>query len=464
MYLGLKQNGLTLGEAASFCGGELRGAKAEERFFAFSTDSRKISGGELFFALSGERFDAHSFLPQVFAAGALCAVVSKPQAENIPHILVRDTKTALGAFAKSYYALFSSLTVGVTGSVDKTTTKEFIAAVLAEKYETAKTAGNFNNEIGLPLTLLAFEAPKNALVAEMGMSARGEISRLTRIACPDIAVITNIGSSHLENLGTRENIALAKLEIAEGLSENGLLIANGDEPLLKNAKNTFKNTVFVSLLDKNCEYFAYNIKEESGFTSFTYTSKKSGASENAKIPAAGKHNVYNALCAIAVGEAAGLTAEQIRAGLLAFTGAAMRAQAMKRGNVTVVEDCYNASPESMRASVDVLCSGSYGVGRKVAFLGEMRELGKNSAKMHFDVGVYAAKAGIDILFTFGENAKEIALGAKSAGMSEENIFCIENTENADAAAEKLKETIKKDDIILFKASRALKLERISAKI
>ncbi len=463
MYLGLTQSGLTLGEAADFCGGELFGASADARFFSYSTDSRKIAGGELFFALSGEKFDAHKFVPEVISAGALCAVVSKPQAEGIPHILVRDTRASLGAFAKNYYSLFDSLTVGVTGSVGKTTTKEFIAAVLAEKYETAKTQGNFNNEIGLPMTLLAFEAPKKALVAEMGMSARGEISRLTRIALPDIAVITNVGSSHLENLGTRENIALAKLEIAEGLSEGGLLIVNGDEPLLKQAKNAFKNTLFVSLLDKSCDYYAYNIKEEQGFTSFTYNSPKS-AGENAKIPTAGRHNVYNALLAIAVGEAAGLTAQEIRTGLTAFTGAAMRAEATKRGEVTVIEDCYNASPESMRASIDVLSGGTYGAGRKIAFLGEMRELGRDSAAMHFGVGEYVAKKGIDILFTFGENALEIARGAESAGMSAEKIFRITDTENDCAAAEKLKEIMKKDDIILFKASRALKLERISAKI
>jgi UDP-N-acetylmuramoyl-tripeptide--D-alanyl-D-alanine ligase len=463
MYLGLTQSGLTLREAAELCGGELRGGGENTRFYAYSTDSRKIAGGELFFALCGEKFDAHKFVPDVIAAGALCAVVSKPQAENIPHILVNDTRAALGAFASGYYARFSSLTVGVTGSVGKTTTKEFIAAVLAEKYETAKTAGNFNNEIGLPMTLLAFEAPKNALVAEMGMSARGEISRLTRIARPDIAVITNIGSSHLESLGTRENIALAKLEIAEGLPENGLLIVNGDEPLLKNAKNTFKNTRFVSLIDKNCDYYAYNIKEEKDFIAFEYSvcGESAGA---VKAPAAGRHNVYNALCAIAVGDAAGLDREEIRKGLLSFRGAAMRAEAKKRDGFTVVEDCYNASPESMRASIDVLCGGAYGEGRKVAFLGEMRELGKDSAKMHREVGKYAAERGVDILFTFGENAEEIALGAEAAGMGKEKIFRIADAENAEAAAKKLKEIIKKDDIILFKASRALKLERISAKI
>lgn len=463
MYLGLNKSGLTLGEAASFMGGTLCGASAETKIHSVSTDSRKINGGELFFALCGERFDAHDFVPAVTASGAACSVVSKPQAENIPHILVDDTKKALGAFAKNYYALFGALTVGVTGSVGKTTTKEFIAAVLAKKYETAKTAGNFNNEIGLPLTLIGFEAPKNALVAEMGMSARGEISRLTHIACPDIAVITNIGSSHLENLGTRENIALAKLEIAEGLTENGVLIMNGDEPLLRAHENIRKNVRFFSLNDKNCAYFAYNIKEDADFTEFSYTSPR-GTFTGVKIPAIGKHNVYNALCAIAVGENAGVESDGIHAGLLSFTGCAMRAQVEKRGEITVIEDCYNASPESMRASVDTLCHVAKNGGRKIAFLGEMRELGKDSAKMHFAVGEYAARAGIDLLCTFGTAALEIARGAKSAGMAEESIVSFEDTENALYAAEKLKTLIKKDDVILFKASRALKLERVSREI
>ncbi len=462
MYLGLNESGLTLADAARFMGGKLYFAERETKFYKISTDSRKIGGGELFFALCGERFDAHAFVPAVIAAGAACSVVSKPQKDGIPHILVDDTKTALGAFAKNYYALFDAITVGVTGSVGKTTTKEFIAAVLAGKYETAKTAGNFNNEIGLPLTLLAFHAPQNALVAEMGMSARGEISRLTRIACPDIAVITNIGSSHLENLGTRENIALAKLEIAEGLAENGVLIMNGDEPLLRAHKNICKNTRFISLIDKNCDYFAYNIIEGEDFIAFSYVSPR-GTYENVRIPAIGKHNVYNALCAIAVGENAGVESEKIHEGLLAFTGCAMRAQVEKRGDVTVIEDCYNASPESMRTSLDMLCHVAKGC-RKIAFLGEMRELGKDSAAMHFAVGKYAAEKGIDLLFTFGAGAAEIAKGAQSAGLTEGSIISFENADDAAAAAEKLKTILKKDDVILFKASRALKLERISREI
>lgn len=463
MYLGLTQSGLTLGKAAEFMGGKLYGADPETEFFSISTDSRKISGGELFFALCGERFDAHGFVPEATRLGVCCSAVSKPQPEGIPHILVDDTRKALGAFAKNYYALFDSLTVGVTGSVGKTTTKEFIAAVLSEKYRTAKTQGNFNNEIGLPLTLLSFEAPSEALVAEMGMSARGEISRLTRIARPDIAVITNIGSSHLESLGTRENIALAKLEITEGLKDGGTLIMNGDEPLLRNRKNISAKTVFVSLIDRNCDYYAYNIIEGDGIITFDCESPV-GKLEKVTIPSLGKHNVYNALCAIAVGREAGLCQKEIRAGLLAFKGCAMRSQIEKRSGVTIIEDCYNASPESMRASLSVLAHTAKKEGRAIAFLGDMRELGANSAKMHFSVGEYAAECGVELLFTFGKGALDIAKGALSAGMSRENIISLEDTENVSYAAETLKSKIKKNDVILFKASRALKLERISSQI
>ena len=464
MYLGLQQSGLTLGQAADFMGGTLFGADRNTIFFSVSTDSRKICGGELFFALCGERFDAHAFIKDVTQAGACCCVVSRPQDPSIPHILVKDTKHALGAFAKGYYSLFNSLTVGITGSVGKTTTKEFIAAVLSQKYDTAKTVGNFNNEIGLPLTLLSFEAPKNALVVEMGMSARGEISRLTAIARPDIAVITNIGSSHLENLGTRENIALAKLEIAEGLDENGILIMNGDEPLLRSRKNIAAKKIFISLIDKNCDYYAYNIIESADSVSFSYTSQDGNVYDNITVPAMGKHNIYNALCAIAVGNCAGLSPEEIHRGLLEFRGCAMRSQVEKRGGVTVIEDCYNASPESMRASLSVLSQVAKGKGRKVAFLGDMRELGAESEKMHFDTGAYAAREGIDLLFTFGKSALAIAAGAISEGMARENIISIEDTENICPAVEILKKNIKNDDVILFKASRALKLERISKEI
>ena len=462
MYLGLKESGISLERAAEFMGGTLSCADKTARIYNVCTDSRKAKAGDLFFALSGERMDGNDFAPSAVKSGAVCAVVSRVPCENIPHILVENTREALGLLAKAHHELLPCLTVGITGSVGKTTTKEFIAAVLAQKYDTAKTQGNFNNDIGLPLTIFSFAHPQNALVLEMGMSSRGEISHLSRIACPDIAVITNIGSSHLENLGTRENIALAKLEIADGMKDGATLILNGDEPLLKNLKNFKTNNIFVSLIDKNCEFFAYNIREESDHTVFDCT-VMGNVWENVHIPTVGRHNVYNALCAIAVGTFADMDEESIRCGLLAFAPCDMRGSVRESGGIKIIEDCYNASPESMRASISTFCRIAEGA-RKIAFLGEMRELGRDSASMHFSVGEFAARAEIDLLFTFGELGEEIANGALSAGFPEEKIVRIPSPDGTDIAVEKLKLALKKGDVILFKASRALKLERISREI
>lgn len=464
MYLGLKEGGITLSDAARFMNGELLFANGEEKAFGVCTDSRKVAKNDIFFALCGEKFDGHVFARSSVESGAVCAVVSKKTDEDFPQILVSDTKKALGDLAANYYARFPSLTVGITGSVGKTTTKEFIAAVLSQKYNTAKTAGNFNNEIGLPLTLLSFAPPQNALALEMGMSNRGEISRLTHIARPDIGIITNIGSSHLENLGTRENIALAKLEITEGMKDGAYLILNGDEPLLKNLKDIKTKNIYASTLDKNCDIFAYNIREERESIVFDCTARfKEREMKDIVIPTIGKHNVYNALYAIAVGLISEMDEESIRRGLLCFTQCAMRGNITKKNGITIIEDCYNASPESMRASIDTLSHVANGA-RRIAFLGDMRELGNDSAKMHFSVGEYAAKSGVDMIFTFGKSALDIAEGAISAGFSHENIFSIENTDDEENAAEALKNVFKPGDVVLFKASRALKLERISKKI
>ncbi|MBO5023790.1 MAG: UDP-N-acetylmuramoyl-tripeptide--D-alanyl-D-alanine ligase [Clostridia bacterium] len=462
MYLGLKESGFSLADAAAFIKGKLCSADKNTRFYGICTDSRKVQKGELFFALSGEKMDGNDFAPSAVEKGAVCAVVSREPHENIPYILVNNTREALGLLAKAHHELLPCLTVGITGSVGKTTTKEFIAAVLAEKYDTAKTQGNFNNDIGLPLTLFSFAHPKNALVLEMGMSARGEIAHLTRIARPDIGVITNIGSSHLENLGTRENIALAKLEITEGMRDGAPLILNGDEPLLKNLENFKTNNIFVSLIDKNCEFFAYNIREEADKTVFDCKVKETDW-KNVCIPTVGKHNVYNALCAIAVGTLADMDEESIRRGLLAFAPCDMRGGVREHGGIKIIEDCYNASPESMRASLSSLCRIA-GSARKIAFLGEMRELGRDSAAMHFSVGEFAAGMGIDMIFTFGTLGEEIANGAQHAGLARENIIRLPDPQDTQTAVEKLKLALKEGDVILFKASRALKLERISREI
>ncbi|MBO5006175.1 MAG: UDP-N-acetylmuramoyl-tripeptide--D-alanyl-D-alanine ligase, partial [Clostridia bacterium] len=258
------------------------------------------------------------------------------------------------------------------------------------------------------------------------------------------------------------NIALAKLEITAGMRDGAPLILNGDEPLLKNLENFKTNNIFVSLIDKNCEFFAYNIREEASRTLFDCKAR-TRVWENVCIPAVGKHNVYNALCAIAVGTLADMDEESVRRGLMSFAPCDMRGGVREKDGIRIIEDCYNASPESMRASLSSLCRIAGGA-RKIAFLGEMRELGPESAAMHFSVGEFAASTGIDLLFTFGTLAEEIAKGAVHAGFARENIVSLADTQDVCTALKKLKLALKEGDVILFKASRALKLERISREI
>lgn len=460
----ISEDGITPQKAAELCGGKLFG-KNGKKIYGVSTDSRKIKENDLFFALVGENFDGNVFIPQAMEKGAVCAVTSRKDSFPFPYILVDDTLKALGEFAKNYKSRFSLLTVGVTGSVGKTSTKEFIYAVLSQKCKTAKTDGNFNNEIGMPLTLIGIDSSYKAAVIEMGMRGMGEISYLTKIARPDIAVITNIGTSHLENLGTRENIAKAKLEIAEGLPDDGILILNGDEPLLKNIGNIKNKVIYAGINDKNCDYLAYNIKEFPDFISFSVKCPENKILEDIKIPVVGVHNVLNSLYAIVIGLISGMDENSVREGLFAFKGVKLRGEISNKNGVTVIEDCYNASPESMRASLMVLSHiAKENGGRKIAFLGDMKELGDDSAKMHFEVGKYAAESGTDILFTFGSDAQNIAEGAIQNGFPKENIYKITDTENTDGAIEVLSKVLKKGDTVLFKASRALMLERISSKI
>ena len=460
----ISEDGITPQKAAELCGGKLFG-KNGKKIYGVSTDSRKIKENDLFFALVGENFDGNAFIPQAMEKGAVCAVTSRKDSFPFPYILVDDTLNAIGEFAKNYKSRFSLLTVGVTGSVGKTSTKEFIYSVLSQKYKTAKTDGNFNNEIGMPLTLIGIDSSYEAAVIEMGMRGMGEISYLTKIARPDIAVITNIGSSHLENLGTRENIAKAKLEIAEGLSDNGVLILNGDEPLLRNIENIKNKVIYAGINDKNCDYLAYNIKEQPDFITFSVKCPENRILENIKIPVIGVHNVINSLYAIVVGLLSGMDENPIREGLYTFKGVKLRGEISNKNGITVIEDCYNASPESMSASLAVLSHiAKENGGRKIAFLGDMKELGENSAKMHFEVGKFAAESGIDILLTFGNDAKNIAEGAIQNGFPEESVYGITDTENTDEAFKILSGLLKEGDTVLFKASRSLMLERISSKI
>ncbi len=422
-----------------------------------SLDSREIEEGTLFVAIKGERFDGHDFIGKAFEDGAAAIIC-----ERIPYkvkgnvILVDDSLAAFGAIARTHKQLIKPMTVGITGSVGKTTTKQFISAVLAAKYKTHKTDGNFNNEIGMPITMLRMPCDTEALVLEMGMSFKGEISRLSQIAEPDIAVITNIGSSHIENFGSREGIRDAKMEIADGLNKKkGMLVLNGDEPLLAGVEGA----VYVAMNNEAADYMPINIAEGDGYFTFDMKTPDSVA-KGFRINVLGIHNVYNAALAYAVGKLSGLCDSRIREGLLNFENAAMRQNIYENKGYTIIEDCYNASPESMAASLGVLCAKAKN-GRKIAVLGDMLELGDHSDVLHYGVGKKVAEMGVDVLFTFGPKAQKIAEGAVNAGMDVDKVTVFADNEDAEGFAGILSGKLSEDDTVLFKASRGMALERIT---
>ena len=423
-----------------------------------SLDSREIEEGTLFIAYKGERFDGHDYIGKAFEDGAACIV-----AERIPYkvkgniILVDSTLDALHAIASKHRDDVNALTVGITGSVGKTTTKQFIASVLSMKFKTHRTDRNFNNEIGLPLTVLKMPADTEALVLEMGMSFSGEIERLSKTAKPDIAVITNIGTSHIENLGSREGIRDAKLEIRAGLKPDGALVLSGDEPLLAG----IEKAVYVGIENENCDYRAVNIREDAAGSCFDIVAKNGEVCRDLRVNIPGEHNVRNASFAYAVGKIAGLTDDEIAQGLLRFESVEMRQNFYDFEGKTFIEDCYNASPESMKASLSVLCrSGAMRGGRKIAVLGNMLELGSYSAELHRKVGEYAAELGVDMLFCFGTDAGFIADGAVAKGLDADAVKRFPDIGSVAALGDALRAELKAGDCVLFKASRGVKLERV----
>lgn len=424
-----------------------------------STDTRNLPADCLFIAIKGERFDGHTFIKQAIENGAAAAVSEYP-VDGCPCIVVQNTRTALLEIAKYYRSKFQPVLVGVTGSVGKTTTKEMIALVLSEKYNTLKTQGNLNNEIGLPKTLFNLDSSYKAAVIEMGMSNFGEIERLSNTASPTIGVITNIGYSHIENLKSQEGILKAKLEILSGMKQNAPLIVNGDDKYLAPLKNEFINSRPVYLYgieNENCDFKAKNIIEENGITRFILV--YNGFETEIIIPCAGKHNVLNASAAFCVGILSGLSEKEIVSALKKYKPDGMRQNIVKKGDYTLIIDCYNASPDSMKATLNVL-SDMECRGRKIAVLGDMLELGDMSEKLHRLVGKYAAHYRPDRLYCYGENAMYIAAEASEHGLASSAF----HKDSKDLMAEKIKKDLKSGDIILFKASRGMKLEEVIDKI
>lgn len=468
MRVNIGHNALTLAEVADICGGVLCFIGGEDNqnisFNSVCTDSRETASGALFVALDGERVNGHDYIGAALSSGSGCVLCERiPDALNgqkYAAVVVEDSVRAVGELAKAYDRRIHHRKVAVTGSVGKTTTKEFIAAVLAEQFCVHKTEGNYNSNIGMPLSMLAMTQDTEVSVLEMGMSGLGEIEYLSRIAEPDIAVITNIGTSHMEHLGSRENICRAKLEIVSGLKKGGTLILNGDEPLLRNYHNPDVIPVYVGLENESCDFRAVNIRCGLEGTTFDIVHGLQFV-KDVTIPTIGKHNVYAALFAYAVAVRMGVEIEAILAGLRNFVPVGMRQNIYDLGDITVIEDCYNASPESMRAAIDVLVSMKQEKGGRIcALLGNMYELGEKSEQLHESVGMYFGQCGGEVLYTFGTTADHIAGGAVLGGLLNENIYRNPDVKNPALSGEMLLNSLKKGDILLVKASRGAAAERI----
>ncbi len=419
-----------------------------------TTDSRTAKPGSLFVAIAGEKMDGNDFASSALQNGAAAVVVSRRCSAQGDQILVKDTKDALIEMAGNYRARFSPKVVGVTGSVGKTTTKEMTAAIFEKFGNTLKNEGNQNNEIGLPSTLFRMNRQTELAVLEMGMNGLGDISKLTRAVRPRVAAITGIGVCHLELLGSRENILKAKLEIVEGLPADGILILTGDDELLMSARESVGvETVTVAIQNTDCDIVARDIMTRPRSTEFTIADRVNGAFA-AMIPCAGRHNVMDALEAYALATRSGCDPARAAQALANYAPTGMRQRFVDFHGVTVIEDCYNASPDSMRASLATLAELPV-EGLKVAVLGDMLELGAISREAHRGIGVEAAKMGIDILLCVGEQMRLCVEGARAAGIASAKHF-----DNKKDLADYVAKTLHAGDAVMFKASRAMALEEV----
>ena len=446
---------MTLKEIAVACGGIYYGD--DESYYkevsSVVIDSRKVEKDCLFIAIRGTRVDGHMFIPQTIRDGALCAL-SEKRIENAsyPYILVTSCEQALKDIAEHYRKSLNLKVVGVTGSVGKTSTKEMIASVLGEKYNVLKTAGNFNNEIGLPLTIFNIREEHEVAVLELGISNFGEMERLAKIARPDICVITNIGVAHLEHLKSRDGILKAKTEIFLYMNPNGSIILNGDDDKLSTVHpaNGIQPVFFG--LDDSRDFYADQV-ESCGLrgTNAVFHTPNSTFSAHISIP--GEHMVLNALAGIAAGYALGMNDEEIKAGIEALVPLAGRNNLIETDSLTIIDDCYNANPASTKASLDVLAKADT---RQVAVLGDMFELGPTEKQMHYEVGKYAADLGIDILVCIGQLSEHMATGA-SEQCSKTQVFYFETKDDFFEQAES---KLNQNDTVLVKASNGMKFSEI----
>ncbi len=446
---------MTLANIAAACGGTYYGPEADKtkEIAGAVIDNRLVEKDYLFIAIKGARVDGHSFIPAAFEAGALAAL-SEYELENSagPYILVESCEAAMKKLAAFYRQSLDIKVVGITGSVGKTSTKEMIASVLSQKYNVLKTEGNFNNEIGLPLTIFKIRDQHEVAVLEMGISDFGEMHRLAEMANPDICVITNIGLCHLENLIDRDGILKAKTECFAHMKINGVAVLNGDDDkLCTQIEVNGRPAVFYGL-DAGKEVYASEI-EAIGLTGTKAVIHVQEEAFEAEIPIAGEHNVYNALAAVSVARELGLSTAEMKRGIESVQTIGGRSNLIHRNGLTIIDDCYNANPVSMKASIDVLAKAE---GRKIAVLGDMGELGADERKMHFSVGEHFAKKGIDMLFCTGELSAEIVSGVVLASPDTQ----IHYFKTKEELMQELKETCQEGDTILVKASHFMNYQEI----
>lgn len=450
---------LTLKNLALACNGTYVGAKKieDKEVTCIFTDSRKAEAGGLFVPIKGARVDAHDFIEQVMEKGVLATLSEKDLGEKpFPYILVKSSLTAVKDIAEFYLKQLQIPVVGITGSVGKTSTKEVIASVLAQKYNTLKTQGNFNNELGLPLTIFRLRDEHEMAVLEMGISDFGEMHRLAKIARPNTCVITNIGLCHLEFLKSRDGILKAKTEIFDYLQSDGHIILNGDDDKLVTVQEAKGIKPVFFGVENHQGIWADEIKPE-GLKGISCCIHAGEESFSVLIPVPGKHSVYNALAATAVGLTYGLTIEEIRKGIESLQSVSGRFHIIETPEYTVIDDCYNANPISMKASLDVLTDA---LGRKVAILGDMGELGADERKMHQEVGRYAAEREIDVLLCVGELSADMAEAARTVSSKTQ----VEHFANKEDLMKELPELLEKGDTVLVKASHFMEFGEIVEKL
>ncbi|MBE6161086.1 MAG: UDP-N-acetylmuramoyl-tripeptide--D-alanyl-D-alanine ligase [Firmicutes bacterium] len=451
---------LTVKKIIEICSGILYCGSEDVVCTSYNKDTRIIKENDTYIGIKGENFDGNSLYKEAFSKGANCCILendylNKEKIEKLdkPIILVDNSKEALRKIASYIRENSDAIFIGVTGSVGKTSTRDMIYSVVKKQYKSLKTEGNYNNDIGLPLTIMRIK-DENCAVIEMGMNNLGEIEYLSNITRPNISVITNVGTAHIGNLGSRENILKAKLEIKSGMDEKGILIINNDNDLLHEYYLKNKENVLTVGISNESDVMAYDINYTS--TSSSFKIKYKNNTYDCNCPVNGEAYIYNSLVAFAVGMLTNVDIEKILDGISDFKLTENRLELIKTKNgINILNDCYNASVDSMKSSLEIL-KNSVGK-RKIAVLGDMLELGEFSEKLHKEVGKFVVNNNVDLLITVGEYAKYIAEGAKESKMNEESIFSFDTKEEA---IEYLNKILEESDIVLIKASHGMKLDLI----